>query len=212
MRVYCLCSLSRLLMSFVLLVMSAAPPAAVAQQPSGESAPAGVSGTAARSGSGETDKALVDDLKSTAASLRASAYVAVAVSLVAGVGVFIYRRKRLMPLSRTAGALTTVVLALVLFALFSMIVVSPESAACASATLQKGDAGTDYDDACRIARESGANAFGFASAFRAIFIEDAMVPIGAGMLKVLAYISVLLVSLLAFLIARPVAQKLWIRV
>lgn len=153
-------------------------------------------------------------IKSEFATIRLASYLAVAVALVVGLGVYVYRRRLLMTFSKTAGAVTAALLSLVLLALLSSVLSSLESAACASAVLEAGARATDYDDVCRSARESAANGFGFASGFRALFIAAGsgyIVPIGTGVLKFLTYLSVLLVTLISFFVVQPLAERLFVR-
>jgi len=162
----------------------------------------------------DTEQALIK-IKSEFATVKLAAYIAMVLASLSGLVVFVYRRKRLMTFSKITGAITTAVLSLGLFALLSVSLSSSESSACASAALEVGTAAKDYDDVCRAARESAANSFGLASAFRSVFMSagsDFIVPIGVGVLKLLSYISVLVASLLAFFISRPIAQQLFIRI
>lgn len=198
---------------FIFVIFSLIPIAANAQQP--PSQPPTTAPAAAADSGLPVDAEAIIKIKSEFATVKLCAYVSVVLASLAGVMVCVYRRKRLTTFSKTSGAVTAAVLSMGLFALFSLMLSSPEGNACASAALEVGNAAKDYDDVCRAARESVANSFGLASAFRSMFISGGsgfIVPIGVGVVKALSYTSVLLASLLAFFMLRPVAEKLFVRI
>ena len=159
--------------------------------------------------SGEAEQVILK-IKSDLGVVKISAYAAMIFAAVGGLLVFVYRRKRLTTYSKTAGAIVTVVLSLGLFSLFSFVLSSPEANTCVSAVLEIGNAAKDYDDVCRAERESAANAFGGASAYRSMFVsagQGFIVPIGVTVLKFISHLSVLIASLLAFFILRPICEK-----
>lgn len=184
----------------ITLLVSLAPAPALAQAGAPSNDPAAA----------EADAARLRVIRTEFATRKALAYMAFAVALASGLWVFIYRRRRLMPLSRTAGAVTSVLVSVVLFALLAKLFTSADAASCASALLEIGARATDYDDICRAARESAANAFGFSTIFRYLFVPadpQYIQPIGAAMLTVLTYLSIPLAALVAFFIARPLAER-----
>ena len=175
-----------------------------------------VDGAVQRTATPEADEVseAIIRIKSEFATIELASYLSVIVASAVALGVFIYRRRRLMTFSKTSGAVTAVILSVGLFAILSSLLSSSESAACASAVLEVGAKATDYDDICRAAREASANAFGFASAFRAMFVPDGsgyIVPIGTAVLKFLTYFSVLLVALIVFFIVQPLAERIFVR-
>ena len=185
---------------------------AQSSSPSAARNAAGVTQETAREG--DQASQVIATIKSEFATLKLASYLAGAVAVAAGLGVFLFRRRRLMTFSKTSGAVTVGILSLVLLALLSSVLSSSEGAACASAVLEVGAKATDYDDVCRAAREAAANGFGFASGFRAMFIAAGsgyIVPIGTGVLKFLTYFSVLLVALIAFFVVQPLAERLFVR-
>ena len=190
---------------------AAAQPSAA---PNGTISPIGDAPLIGRALTSEEEAARLGEIRGAMAAIRLASYIAVAIAVASGIWLFVYRRRRTLRHSKTAGALCAVLVAWVLFATLSAWLTTPQAASCASITIDPAAQTTDFEDVCRAARESAANSFGLASLYRALLVPEGggqVTPIGAAVLKFLAYFGVLAVALVLFLALRPPAERRWVR-
>ena len=164
--------------------------------------------------SDESSNVAIGHIASEYPMLRMLSYAALAIGVVCGLLVYLWRRRGLRSFAITAGATATLVIAGLSFALFSELVLSPETSSCSTARLNFGTQRERYDDACREARERAANAFGLVSLYRSNAMRegaDATLPVASGVVKTLSWLSLLTVSLLLYLLLRPLALKLAVK-
>ena len=178
----------------------ATPPSAVAQAPAAPDA-------------GATEVA-IGHIVSEFPLVRLLSYVALTVGVVCGLGIYVWRRRGFRRFAITTGVVVTLLVAGLCFALFSSLVLSADSAACATMSLKTGTQRERYDDACRESREKAANAFGIVGLFRSHGMsagDDLTVAVADGVVKTLAWLSLLGFALGLFLLLRPLALKLFVR-
>lgn len=174
------------------------------------SASAAAAETARAASTAGANSSSLSDIQSQFGALKLVAYVALGSGLVVGLLVFRKLRSGQIPLATTIGAACTAGVALLVFWLGSTFLLSADSAACGAALLETGSRAQLYDDLCREAREGAANAFGFVSAFRGLFLsagEGFVVPVAGAMVKLLAHVSLLLTALVLYLLLRLVVLR-----
>ncbi len=184
--------------------------AAPADAPSSTERPAA---TGTDQGSNDSRDQEIRLIRSGFVTLRVVAYAALAAGLMAGLLVYVRRRGAWKTRPKTWGAVTAALVSIVLFCALVPALSGPETSHCASAVLREGSDATEYDDICRESRERAANAFGLTTAFRASMMHTAssyIVPIGAGLVKVLTYVSVPLAALAGFFILQPLSRRLFV--
>ena len=171
----------------------------------------GLQNAVAQTDQGTGDAALVV-LKSDFDLLKLLGLVGIAVSVALGLALYTYRHKRLMQYDALFGLLLTAILAPVLFFIFSQVALGAESSACFSAAIAAGAEAVPFDAACGSAREAAANMVGMKSLWRSVMgesVENGMVaPLGAVLVKFLMYLSVLLASVILYLVIRPVLKRI----
>lgn len=149
--------------------------------------------------------------------LKKSTLLKYLIALVSGliaVAVFLYRRRHLLTLSKTLGVVTAVALSAALLFLANTLADSAtQGVICATAELKTGSKATIYDDGCREAREASANLIGLSAAYRASFMgDDTTIAIDVGTLNGVNYSSVIIASLLVFLLAYFPVKRFFVRV
>lgn len=144
-------------------------------------------------------------------TVRLLVYVAVVLGLAAGLGLFLYRRQRLLRHSVPAGLIVAVLTAVFSLWLMTFTLSSADADRCVEAPLRSGAAAQAYDLYCAEAREHAANALGLVSLAR--WIEDERqrdLPVGPTATRGWPLVSAALAALLGFLLLRPLLQRLFI--
>ena len=155
----------------------------------------------------------LDALHGAFEQLRIFVYVAVGGGLLAGIGVFLFRRQRLMRYSVPGGLAVAVLGAVLLLWALGAVFVSDDASRCIDAPLRSGAAAQSYDLACAEARDRFANALGLVSVARSFEDERrADLPLGPRATRVWPLLSAALAALLGFLLLRPLFQRLFVRV
>lgn len=171
----------------------------------------GLQSAIAQTDPGAGDAALVI-LKTDFDLLKLLGLFGIAVSVALGLALFAYRHKRLMRYDALLGLLLTVVLAPLLFFVFSQIALGPESNACFSAAIASGAEAVPFDAACGSAREGAANMVGMKSLWRSVMgetvVNGMVAPLGAAAVKFLMYLSVLLGAMILYLLIRPILKRI----
>ena len=141
--------------------------------------------------------------------LKTLGFVAVAVAVAAGWIVYAVRHRRVQKFDTVFALLLTIVLAPALFYIATRLL-GTDSAACLGLALGGGAEASAFSDACRAARESAANLFGFTSIWALMFgqtiVNGIVAPLAAGLVKLLMYASVTLVAPLLFLLTKPLVK------
>lgn len=146
-------------------------------------------------------------------TLRLLVYVAVVLGLAVGLGLFLYRRQRLLRHSVPAGLVAAVLTAVFSLWLMTFTLSSADADRCVEAPLRSGAAAQAYDLYCAEAREHAANALGLVSLARSIEDERQRdLPVGSTATRGWPLISAALAALLGFLLLRPLIQWLFVRV
>lgn len=155
--------------------------------------------------------AALASLKSDFDLLKILGLVGIVVAVVLGLGLYAYRHRRLMQYDAVLGLLLAVLVAPVLFAGFTQIL-GAESRACFSATVAGGADAVPFDSACASAREGAANMIGLKSLWRTVMgesiVNGMIASLGAGVVKLLMYLSVTVGAALLYLLVRPVLKRL----
>lgn len=155
--------------------------------------------------------AALASLKSDFDLLKILGLVGIVVAVVLGLALYTYRHRRLMQYDAVSGLLLTVLVAPALFVGFTQIL-GPESRACFSATVAGGADAVPFDSACASAREGAANLIGLKSLWRTAMgesiVNGMITSLGAGIVKLLMYLSVTVGAALLYLLIRPVLKRL----
>jgi hypothetical protein len=158
------------------------------------------------------DALVLASLKSDFDLLKLLGLCGIALSVALGLALFAYRHKRLMQYDALFGLLLTIVLAPLLFFVFSQIALGPDSNACFSAAIASGAEAVPFDAACGSAREGAANMVGMKSLWRSVMgetvVNGMVAPLGAAAVKFLMYLSVLLGAVILYLVIRPVLKRI----
>lgn len=180
---------------------------ASAQTPNQASPYATAPGPTATSDGGDAGWApVVADFK----LLKILGFCAVALSVVVGLVVYSIRHRRLQKFDTVLAAIITTVLAPVLLFLATKVLAT-DSAACLGMALSTGADASAFSDGCRTARESLANMFGLKSLWTMItgqtIVNGVIVPLAAGLVKGLIYVSVTLAAPVIFLLLKPIIKR-----
>jgi len=150
-------------------------------------------------------------LKSEFDLLKILGLMAIAISVAAGLALFAYRHKRLMRYDALIGLIWAIILAPLLLLSFNSVALSANGSACLSMAVSSGADAQPIDAACGSSRETAANMIGATSLWRTMMgetIVDGMVaPLSAGIVKILMYLSVILGTLILYLLIRPLLKR-----
>ena len=156
------------------------------------------------------DAALID-LKSEFDLLKILGLMAIAISVAAGLALFAYRHKRLMQYDALIGLVVAVILAPLLLFSFNSVALTANGNSCLSMAVASGADAQPVDAVCGASRDSAANMIGATSLWRTVMgekIVDGMVaPLSAGIVKILMYLSVILGTLILYLLIRPLLKR-----
>ncbi len=136
-----------------------------------------------------------------------------AIFVAAGLGLYVYGRmhRRAIPKAAAAGLAVVVVAAPMLFWVASYLLLTEGASLCLTEALARGANATPYDDVCRSARESVANLLGMKSAWGWVMgqqiLNGVVVPISAGVIQRLMYVSILIGAVLLFFAFIPIVRK-----
>jgi hypothetical protein len=156
----------------------------------------------------------VPPLQPSFGALKLGNYVAVLVSLLVGLAVYVRLRRGLRYSPKTKGYGAAMATMVVLFVILNWVTLSHDASSCASAVLSFGKDGTLYADTCRLAREGAANFTGLVSLYRQAFIaanSEYVIPLGPVAVRTLSFFSLFLSTSLLYLVFTPVALKLFVR-
>lgn len=142
--------------------------------------------------------------------LKVLGLASIAIGVLVGLVFYAYRHKRLMQYDAVLGLALTLVVAPILFFLFTQVL-SSESRACFSAVVVAGADSLPFDAACSSAREGAANMIGLKSIWRMVMgesiVNGLVVPLAADSVKFLMYLSVIFGSALLYLVILPLLKK-----
>ena len=160
----------------------------------------------------DTGDAALVGLKSEFDLLKILGVGVIVVGALAGLATFGYMHKRLMKRDALAGFLVVLLVTPLLFWTSTHLALSGEGTGCLSAGLLSGSEAKPFDDACRAGRESAANMVGAKTIWKMVMgesiVSGLVVPMAAGAIKFLMYLSTLATASAAYLIVKPFWKKL----